>query len=154
MRCPSCGCTENKVIDSRSVDDDRSVRRRRECVNCQTRFTTYETIETIPLMVCKKDNTREPFDRNKLLNGVIKACRKRPVSLRQMEELVDSVENDAKNNLRSEITSNEIGNKIMEGLLRLDDVAYIRFVSVYRQFEDLDSFVTELNRLKASKKDK
>lgn len=148
MKCPACGCSENKVLDTRSIDDDKSVRRRRECFKCLYRFTTYESIETTPLMVCKRDNTREPFNRNKIMNGLIKACQKRPVSVRQMEGLVDTIEYEFQNNLRGEISSSEIGERIMSGLLDLDKVAYIRFVSVYRKFEDIDSFFDELNRIK------
>lgn len=148
MRCPECGCSDNKVLDTRSIDDDRVVRRRRECVNCQRRFTTYETVESTPLMVCKRDNTREPFDRKKILNGLIKACQKRPISVRQMELLADEVEAEFQNNMRSEVSTTEIGERIMEKLRELDKVAYIRFVSVYRKFEDVDSFLDELNRIK------
>jgi transcriptional repressor NrdR len=151
MKCPVCGSSDNKVLDTRSIDDDKSVRRRRECLKCQCRFTTYETIETTPLMVCKRDNTREPFNRNKIMNGLIKACQKRPVSVRQMESLVDKIESEFQNNLRGEVSSTEIGEKIMAGLLSLDKVAYIRFVSVYRKFEDIDSFFDELNRIKNEK---
>lgn len=148
MKCPACGYTENKVIDTRPVDDDKSVRRRRECLKCQFRFTTYETIETIPLMVVKRDNSREPFSRNKIMNGLIKACQKRPISVKQMEQLIDTVEAEFQNSMRGEVTSDEIGQRIMAGLRELDKVAYIRFVSVYRKFEDVDSFLEELNRLK------
>lgn len=148
MKCPACGCSENKVLDTRSVDDDKSVRRRRECLKCQCRFTTYETIETTPLMVCKRDNTLEPFNRNKIMNGLIKACQKRPISVRQMELLADEVEAEFQNNMRSEVSTTEIGERIMEKLRELDKVAYIRFVSVYRKFEDVDSFLDELNRIK------
>ena len=154
MKCPACGYTENKVIDTRPVDDDKSVRRRRECLRCQFRFTTYETIETTPLMVVKRDNSREPFSRNKIMNGLIKACQKRPISLKQMEQLVDTVESEFQNSMRGEVTSDEIGTRIMAGLRELDKVAYIRFVSVYRKFEDIDSFLEELNRLKDGNGDK
>ena len=150
MRCPECGCSANKVLDTRSIDDDRVVRRRRECVNCQRRFTTYETVESTPLMVCKRDNTREPFDRKKILNGLIKACQKRPVSIRQMESLIDSIESECYNNSKTEVTTAEIGECLMRGLRKLDPVAYIRFVSVYRKFDDVDSFFEEIMRLKNS----
>ncbi|MCI8387768.1 MAG: transcriptional repressor NrdR [Clostridiales bacterium] len=151
MKCPSCGYPENKVLDTRSIDDDRSVRRRRECLKCQFRFTTYETIETLPLMVCKSDNTREPFNRTKIMNGLIKACQKRPISVRQMQELVDAIETEFQNTLRSEVSTKEIGERIMNGLRRLDKVAYIRFVSVYRKFDDVNSFTEELERIKNDK---
>jgi transcriptional repressor NrdR len=151
MKCPACGYSDNKVLDTRSIDDDKSVRRRRECLKCQYRFTTYETIETAPLMVCKRDTTREPFNRNKIMNGLIKACQKRPVSVRQMEALINSIESEFQNNLRSEVSTSEIGERIMAGLRDLDKVAYIRFVSVYRKFEDIDSFLDELYRIKNEK---
>lgn len=151
MKCPACGYSENKVLDTRSTDEDTSVRRRRECLRCQHRFTTYETIENSPLMVCKRDNTREPFNRTKILNGLVKACQKRPVSTRQMEALIDAMEVDFQNNMRCEVSTSEIGQRIMDGLRELDEVAYIRFVSVYRKFDDIDSFFDELNELKKRK---
>ena len=148
MRCPVCGCAENRVVETRSVDDDRSIRRRRECVACLCRYTTYESIETTPLMVCKKDMSMEPFDRNKLMNGLIKACHTRPVSVRQMEKIVEGIELDYANNFRTEVSTSEIGETVMKILRKTDKVAYIRFVSVYRRFEDPDSFLEELERLK------
>ncbi len=151
MKCPVCGCPDDKVLDTRPIDDDRSIRRRRECLNCQHRFTSYETLEKSMLIVIKRDNTREAFNREKVLNGIQKACRKRPVSLRQMTALVDSIENDLHNGLRMEVTTLEIGERILTGLLDIDEVAYIRFASVYREFHDLDSFLTELDRIKKMK---
>lgn len=151
MRCPVCGCCEDKVLDTRPVDDERSIRRRRECTNCHHRYTSYEVIERIPLIVCKKDNTREEFDREKIMAGLKKACQKRPVSVRQMKDIVDKMEADFRNNMRGEVPTTEIGERIMAGLRELDEVAYIRFVSVYRQFDDIDSFLNELNNLKMMK---
>ena len=151
MRCPVCGCPEDKVLDTRPIDDERSIRRRRECLNCQHRFTSYETLEKSILIVCKRDNTREAFNRDKMLNGIKKACQKRPVSLRQMTALVDSIENDLHNGLKMEVSTIEIGERILTGLLDLDEVAYIRFASVYREFHDLDSFLEELDRIKKLK---
>ncbi len=148
MRCPVCGCTQDKVLDTRPIDDERSIRRRRECLNCQHRFTSYETVEKPALIVCKRDNTREAFNRDKIMNGIKKACQKRPVSLRQMSAIVDSIEADFQNNMRMEISTSEIGERIMDGLRELDEVAYIRFASVYRDFDDLDSFLEELDNLK------
>ena len=151
MRCPVCGCSKDRVLDTRTVDDDRSIRRRRECANCQHRYTSYEVVEDIPLIVCKRDHTRELFDKEKALEGLKKACQKRPISLRQMRDLIDQTEADFRNNLRAEITTVEIGEKLMVGLRELDEVAYIRFASVYRQFEDVESFLTELKKLKNMK---
>lgn len=154
MRCPVCGCSEDKVLDTRPIDDDRSIRRRRECLNCQHRFTSYETIEVGTLTVCKRDNTREPFNRDKIMNGIEKACQKRPVSPRQIAAVVDSIECDFRSGMRVEVSTLEIGEKIMEKLRELDEVAYIRFASVYREFHDLDSFMDELNTLKQLKEEK
>lgn len=153
MKCPLCGCTDNKVLDTRSVEDDSVIRRRRECVSCHTRFTTVESVQgTNPLMVCKRDNTREPFDRKKILNGLIKACQKRPVSIRQMEALIDTVESELATSPKMELPTTVIGERVMEGLRKLDDVAYIRFVSVYRKFEDVNSFLLEIERMKQESK--
>ena len=151
MKCPACGHPENKVLDSRSADEDTTVRRRRECLACGYRFTTYEKVETLPLMVCKRDNSREPFNRQKILNGLLKACQKRPVSIQQMEHLIDSIEAEFQNNLNSEVTTAAIGETIMNRLRAIDEVAYVRFVSVYRQFEDIDSFLEVLNSMKENK---
>ena len=149
MRCPYCQYTESKVIDSRPTEEGEKIRRRRECLNCGKRFTTYEVVETTPLMVQKKDNSIEPFDREKLFNGIVRACEKRPVSMRDLEELVDRIESKLKNALLYEVPSPKIGELAMEELRELDEVAYVRFASVYRQFKDIDSFMEELTKLLA-----
>ncbi len=146
MRCTYCGCEESRVVDSRSVADGNSIRRRRECEKCGRRFTTYEKVDTIPLMVVKKDKRREPFDSEKLRQGILKACEKRPVSMSDIDELTSQVEMKAYAEDR-EITSAEIGEMVMEGLKELDKVSYVRFASVYRQFTDLENFIEELNKL-------
>lgn len=151
MKCPICGCNEDKVLDTRPIDDERSIRRRRECLNCQHRFTSYETVERGALVVCKRDNTREAFDRSKIMNGIKKACQKRPVSDEQMEDIVAGIEADFKNGHRVEVSTVEIGERIMARLRELDDVAYIRFCSVYREFSEADAFIDELNNLKKMK---
>ena len=145
MRCPFCGHDEDKVIDSRPSDEGAAIRRRRECLSCGNRFTTYEKIENLPLLVIKKDGTREPFDREKLISGILKNCQKRPVTTDQVDELVSSIECQTQNTLKREITSREIGELVMEGLKKIDEVAYVRFASVYRQFKDVNSFLKELN---------
>ena len=154
MKCQYCSCTESMVIDSRPTDDGFSIRRRRECTQCGRRFTTYEKVEMPQLLVIKKDNTRELFDAQKIRNGIIQACHKRPVSAAQIEKLVAEVEQFAANSLQSEITSTQIGEKVMEGLRDMDEVAYVRFASVYRQFTDIPSFMNELNRLIRENKDR
>jgi len=151
MKCPSCGQLESKVIDSRPSADGRSIRRRRECLECGKRFTTYENIETLPLIVIKKDLSRETFDRSKILNSIIRACDKRRVSLSQMDAVVDEIESTLQNSLQNEISSREIGEMVMERLKSLDEVAYVRFASVYRQFRDIDAFLEELKRLTKEK---
>lgn len=151
MKCPSCGHSESKVIDSRPSSDGASIRRRRECLECQKRFTTYENIETLPLIVIKKDLSRETFDRNKILNSIIRACDKRQVTLSQMDAVVTEIENALQNTLQNEITSERIGEMVMEKLKTLDEVAYIRFASVYRQFKDIGAFMAELQKLLAEK---
>lgn len=147
MRCPYCQYTESKVIDSRPTEEGEKIRRRRECLNCGKRFTTYEVVETTPLMVQKKDNSIEPFDREKLFNGIVRACEKRPVSMRDLEELVDRIESKLKNALLYEVPSPKIGELAMEELRELDEVAYVRFASVYRQFKDISTFMAELSKL-------
>lgn len=144
MRCPYCGHPESKVIDSRASDEINAIRRRRECLDCQKRFTTYEQIEATPLIVIKKDGRREPFDRQKILNGLVKALEKRPVSFSAMEQLADRVERELRNTMDQEINTTIIGELVMEGLKDLDEVAYVRFASVYRQFKDLKTFMQEL----------
>ena len=148
MKCPICGYTESKVIDSRPSEEGSSIRRRRECLSCQNRFTTYEKIETLPLLVVKKDKTRELFDKNKLLSGIIKACHKRPVTMEQMEEVATEIEAELQNSLSREISSQSIGVLVMDKLKSLDPVAYVRFASVYREFKDLDTFMRELEQLR------
>ena len=150
-KCPSCGHLEDKVIDSRPSSDGSSIRRRRECLGCQRRFTTYENIETLPLIVIKKDLSRETFDRNKILNSIIRACDKRQVTLSQMDEAVSEIEITLQNTLQNEITSDRIGELVMDKLKGLDEVAYIRFASVYRQFKDIGAFMEELQKLLAEK---
>jgi transcriptional repressor NrdR len=137
MRCPLCGHPESKVLDSRPSQEGEVIRRRRECVSCGRRFTTYERVEEIPLMVIKKDGRREVFDQSKLLRGIIKACEKRMTSLQVLEQLVDGIEKDLRNNMRREVTSGEIGEMVMDRLRQLDEVAYVRFASVYRSFKDI-----------------
>ena len=147
MKCAYCGCTQSRVVDSRQSDDATTIRRRRVCENCGRRFTTYERIDMVPLMVVKKDLTREAFDINKLRIGIVKACEKRPVSLERIEALVRQIEQRLNSQSDSEITSNMIGELVMDGLKEIDEVAYVRFASVYRQFRDIQSFRDELNRL-------
>ncbi len=148
MKCPVCGYTESKVIDSRPSEEGSSIRRRRECLSCQNRFTTYEKIETLPLLVIKKDKTRELFDKNKRLSGIIKACHKRPVTMEQMEDVATEIEAELQNSLTREISSQMIGVLVMDKLKCLDPVAYVRFASVYREFKDLDTFMRELEQLR------
>jgi transcriptional repressor NrdR len=147
MKCPFCGSTENKVTDSRSSMDDMAVRRRRECLECERRFTTYEVVENIPLTVIKKDGKREPFNRQKLLTGISLACRKRPVSADAIEAMVDGIEHKIRAKTHSEIKAEDIGEMVMERLKHLDEVAYVRFASVYRQFKDTSEFLEELEQL-------
>ena len=151
MRCPYCGYQESKVVDSRHSDDNTSIRRRRECLSCQKRFTTYETVESLPMVVVKKDNSRQSFDRNKILNGMVRACEKRPVSMADLEQAVDEIEQIIQNSLDREVSTERIGELVMERLKPLDEVAYVRFASVYRQFKDINTFMAELNKLLAEK---
>lgn len=151
MRCPYCGYQESKVVDSRHSDDNTSIRRRRECLSCQKRFTTYETVESLPMVVVKKDNSRQSFDRNKILNGMVRACEKRPVSMADLEQAVDEIEQIIQNSLDREVSTERIGELVMERLKPLDEVAYVRFASVYRQFKDISTFMSELNKLLAEK---
>lgn len=147
MKCPNCGCTESKVLDSRSTEEGVAIRRRRECLECQKRFTTYERVEDIPLMVVKKDGSRQVFDRTKILNGIVRACEKRPVSMPVIEKSVNEVEATLNNAGANEVSSEYIGNLVMEKLKELDEVAYVRFASVYRQFKDVNTFMDELKNL-------
>jgi len=146
MKCPYCSNIENKVIDSRLSGNFLSVRRRRECLKCSRRFTTYERIESIPFMVVKKDGRREPFQREKLLSGLIKACEKRPVSTADIENLVEDIEKEVKEKFYDEVSSDKIGEIVMKSLRKMDDIAYVRFASVYRQFTDVDDFLKEVKR--------
>lgn len=147
MKCPSCGHLESKVLDSRPSADGSSIRRRRECLACQKRFTTFETIENLSFVVVKKDKTRAPFDKNKIMEGMIKACEKRPVSMNQISVAVADIESALVAMMKPEITSAEIGELVMQKLKELDEVAYVRFASVYRQFKDISTFMEELNKL-------
>ena len=153
MRCPFCSHPESKVVDSRPSDEGSSIRRRRECLKCGKRFTTYEVIENVPIVVIKKDKSRETFDRNKLLNGLLRACEKRPVSMDTLERIVDEIENLLQNSLDREVSSQRIGTYAMEKLKNVDEVAYVRFASVYRQFKDINSFMEELSKIINSKKE-
>lgn len=146
MKCPYCGYEESKVIDSRPDDGER-IRRRRECLNCKKRFTTHEVIESVPIIVVKRDKSREVFDRNKLTAGILRACEKRPVSLEQVDQIVDSIESTLQSSLDREVTSQSIGELTMEKLKSVDEVAYVRFASVYRSFKDINTFMEELTKL-------
>lgn len=152
MKCPYCSFEESKVVDSRSADDGEKIRRRRECLKCGKRFTTYEIIETVPLIVVKRDKSREPFDRNKLTAGILRACEKRPVSIEQIENIVNYIEATLQSSLEREITTKQIGELAMEQLKGVDEVSYVRFASVYRQFKDINTFMEELNKLLTEKK--
>lgn len=147
MKCPYCGELESKVIDSRPTEDGEKIRRRRECLRCGKRFTTYEIVETVPLMVIKKDRSRQVFDRQKLLGGMLRACEKRPVSYEMLERAVDNIEQSLLNSYEREVTSIHIGELAMEELKKIDEVAYVRFASVYRQFSDLNTFMNELKKM-------
>ena len=151
MKCPYCGHPESKVIDSRPADENASIRRRRECLSCAKRFTTYETVESLPMVVIKKDGSRQSFDRQKVLRGMIRACEKRPVALAELERIADEIEQELQNSMEREIRTEAIGEKVMERLRKVDQVAYVRFASVYRQFKDIDTFMHELNKLLADK---
>ncbi len=147
MRCPHCGHPESKVVDSRATDEGSAIRRRRECLSCERRFTTYETVEEPPLMVIKKDGRREPFDRNKILTGLMKACQKRPIPMGVLEQVTTEVERELRGRLDREVPSAAIGDLVVRKLRSLDKVAYVRFASVYREFKDIDTFMQELKRL-------
>ena len=147
MKCPYCGYTESKVIDSRPTDEGARIRRRRECLGCSKRFTTYEVVETLPIIVIKKDKSREEFDRAKLTRGILRACEKRPVSLETIEKMVDEIEAALQNSLDREVSSSVIGTYVMDKLKDVDEIAYVRFASVYRQFTDIHTFMEELNKI-------
>lgn len=151
MKCMFCGCMDSKVIDSRLNDDGTSIRRRRECVNCGKRFTTYETVEHTPIMVIKKGGNRQVFDSSKIKNGIIKSCEKRPVSMYQIERLVQDIEKQIYNSLDQEITSTKIGDMVMEGLKNIDEVAYVRFASVHKHFKDINTLLAEIEELLGEK---
>ena len=151
MKCPYCAHPESKVVDSRPADEGSSIRRRRECLECHRRFTTYETMESLPLVVIKKDGRRQTFDKTKLLGSMIKACEKRTVSLGTLEEIANEIEQALQNKMEREVSSTEIGEMVMDRLKGVDGVAYVRFASVYRQFKDINTFMTELNKLLAEK---
>ena len=151
MKCPFCQNTETKVLDSRSADESNAIRRRRECLACGKRFTTYETIESAPILVVKKDGSRQPFNIEKIKCGMIKACEKRPVSMVKIDQIVEDIQKQIYNSLEQEITSKQIGEMVMERLKEVDEVAYIRYASVYRQFKDINTFMDELNKIIKSK---
>lgn len=152
MRCPYCGYGESKVIDSRPAEEGSTIRRRRECLACQKRFTTYEIIERLPLVVIKRDGSRQTFDKIKVMNGMLRACEKRPVSIQSLEKISDEVEQELQNYLEREVNTTEIGEMVMERLKSVDEVAYVRFASVYRQFKDVNTFLEELTKLIGDKK--
>ena len=151
MKCPYCAFLESKVVDSRPADEGSSIRRRRECLSCHKRFTTYETMESLPLMVIKKDGSRQSFDRGKVMGGLIRACEKRPISYQDLEKRVGEIEQVLQNQMDREISSSQIGELVLERLKKLDEVAYVRFASVYQEFQDIDTFMAELNKLKENK---
>ena len=152
MKCPFCGYTDSKVIDSRPAEDGNTIRRRRECLDCQKRFTTYEIIERMPLVVIKRDGSRQSFDRVKIINGIVRASEKRPVGMQQIERIADEVEQELRGNLESEVQSERIGEMVMSRIKNLDEVAYVRFASVYRSFKDIETFMEELGKILNEKK--
>ena len=154
MKCLYCNCTESKVIDSRAADDDRAIRRRRECIGCGRRFTTYETIEVTPVLVVKNNGTRESFNEEKIRNGIVKSCEKRPVSAVEIDSIVADISKDIYNSMESEISTKVIGEMVMDRLKKVDEVAYVRYASVYRSFKDLSSFMAELKQMMKSEKKK
>ena len=151
MKCPFCGYSESKVIDSRPAEEDTTIRRRRECLSCQRRFTTYEIVERMPLVVIKRDGSRQSFDKMKLINGMLRACEKRPVSLNQLEQIADEIEQELQSGLEREISTVNIGEMVMSRLKDVDEVAYVRFASVYRSFKDINTFMDELAKLLSDK---
>ena len=151
MRCPYCLFPESKVIDSRPADDGQRIRRRRECIQCAKRFTTYESIESQPVIIIKRDKSRQVFDRNKLLSGMLRACEKRPVALETLEHAIDEIESQLQNSLEREVTSAMIGEMALEKMKDIDEIAYVRFASVYHDFKDIQSFLDELNKLKSER---
>ena len=151
MKCPFCANLESKVVDSRPADEGASIRRRRECLSCGKRFTTYETVESLPLVVVKKDGSRQSFDKDKVLRGMIRACEKRPVPMETLVKIADTVEQELQNSLERETSTEKIGELVMEHLRDVDEVSYVRFASVYHQFKDIDTFMAELNKLLAER---
>ena len=151
MKCPFCGFEESKVVDSRPAEEGSSIRRRRECLKCEKRFTTYETVESLPMVVIKKDGSRQSFDRDKILRGIQRSCEKRPVPFADMERMALEIEQEIQNSLEREVSTDVIGQKVMEKLKDADEVAYVRFASVYRQFKDINTFMAELNKILAEK---
>lgn len=151
MKCPFCSFAESKVIDSRPTDEGEKIRRRRECMNCSKRFTTYEIIENVPIIVVKKDKSREEFNRDKLFRGILRSCEKRPVSIETIDKMVDDIEASLQNSLDREVTSVHIGEMVMDKLKDIDEIAYVRFASVYRQFKDINTFMNELSKLLGEK---
>ena len=147
MKCPFCGYTESKVIDSRPAEEGATIRRRRECLACSKRFTTYEIIERLPLVVVKRDGSRKSFDKVKLINGMVRACEKRPVALQTLEQIADEIEQELQSNLEREVSTVDVGEMVMKRLKRIDEVAYVRFASVYRSFKDINTFMEELSKL-------
>ena len=147
MKCPYCGYLESKVVDSRPADEGASIRRRRECLNCQRRFTTYEVVESLPVVVVKKDGSRQAFDRNKILTGLVRSCANRPVPMAELERITSEIEQIVQNSLEREVSTEKIGEMVMDRLKPLDEVSYIRFASVYRQFKDVNSFMRELTKI-------
>ena len=152
MKCPFCGNIDSKVIDSRPAEEGASIRRRRECLKCQKRFTTYEIIERMPLVVIKRDGARQSFDKIKIINGMLRACEKRPITMNEIEKMADDIEQELRGRLESEVQSDQIGEMVMDRLKDMDEVAYVRFASVYRSFKDINTFMDELNKLLNSKK--
>lgn len=152
MKCPFCGYADSKVIDSRPAEDGTTIRRRRECLDCQKRFTTYEVIEHMPLAVIKRDGSREAFDKMKIINGIVRACQKRPVTMAQIEGIADDIEQELRSRLESEVHAEKVGELVMDQLKDLDEVAYVRFASVYRSFKDINTFMDELTKLLGNKK--
>lgn len=151
MKCPFCGFADSKVIDSRPAEDGTTIRRRRECLDCQKRFTTYEVIEHMPLAIVKRDGSREAFDKMKIINGVVRACQKRPVTMSQIEKIADDIEQELRSRLESEVQAEKVGEMVMGQLKDLDEVAYVRFASVYRSFKDINTFMDELTKLLGNK---
>lgn len=147
MKCPYCQYEETKVVDSRPTDEGHTIRRRRECIKCNQRFTTYEKIEDLPIIIVKKDSNRQSYSREKVLKGMIRACEKRPVSMAQLEEIADGIEKELQNSMKREISSQAVGEMVMNGLKEVDEVSYVRFASVYRQFKDINTFMDELKKM-------